>query len=589
MSKGKTATVDIEQVIALAKQFLDRNLFDEAAAFFEIAQRLDPDNLGLKLSLAQVRNQQRQRRGEHQMDLGKNLLEHVRRNAIDAFQFFGLAALYEERGKRAQAEQCLEIARAKGVVNPFVHKLHGKILFAKQEFDAAADELRRARRYNPFDRELVELLSRAEYEREHYPEALEAAIDAFWLLKEGEREHRERLKKRIRRLKTILRMSQEDLVTRFHEQRDKLQTAFDRLEWQRERLLEDRGDDAGPPQPSPHAGRIELAARLRRMPPLDPLDDVELFQLTEVTHAEQLAPGEALFEHGRLRIERRTGYGVVALGHVARGSLLGEIGFVAGAERSADAVADEACVLLRLDAGELEQLVAGEPALGVKLYQIFWQDLATKLRQTNEQLRTFFSGDERPPAEPSAEPPGHERPAVGTGERLELLEEQGLSGVELATLANFSDVKRFPKDTRLFREGDEGKEMYVVLEGQVRISKFIPGGGEEALAILDRGDFFGEMSLIDGQPRSADAIAHDGPATVVAFDQRTLEEVLTVDPSTALPFMRLLCRLIAGRLREVDEKLTTWRIMAGAPDDDPSAFDTRENNPQLEPSLGRAR
>ena len=64
--------------------------------------------------------------------------------------------------------------------------------------------------------------------------------------------------------------------------------------------------------------------------------------------------------------------------------------------------------------------------------------------------------------------------------------------------------------------------MYVVLEGRVMISKYIPGAGEEALAFLERGDYFGEMALIDNQPRSADAKAHDGGAVVLAIPRDVL-------------------------------------------------------------------
>ena len=122
-----------------------------------------------------------------------------------------------------------------------------------------------------------------------------------------------------------------------------------------------------------------------------------------------------------------------------------------------------------------------------------------------------------------------QRVKVEPSDKIRLFREQGLSRSELMTLATFSTEKRFDDGAYLFQEGDEGGEMYVVLEGRARISKFIPGGGEEALAILDRGDFFGEMSLIDGEPRSADARAHGGPLTVLALDQLTVQEVLSMD------------------------------------------------------------
>jgi len=69
--------------------------------------------------------------------------------------------------------------------------------------------------------------------------------------------------------------------------------------------------------------------------------------------------------------------------------------------------------------------------------------------------------------------------------------------------------------------------------------------------------------LIDGAPRSADARAHGGPVTVLALDQGTIQEMLALDPNASLDFVKLLCRLIAKRLREIDEKVVAWRIFAG--------------------------
>jgi CRP-like cAMP-binding protein len=71
------------------------------------------------------------------------------------------------------------------------------------------------------------------------------------------------------------------------------------------------------------------------------------------------------------------------------------------------------------------------------------------------------------------------------------------------------------------------------------------------------------MSLVDGEPRSADARAHGGPVTVLALDRSTVKEVLSMDPQASLEFLQLLCRLLAKRLRELDEKIVALRIMAG--------------------------
>ena len=202
----------------------------------------------------------------------------------------------------------------------------------------------------------------------------------------------------------------------------------------------------------------------------------------------------------------------------------------------------------------------------MQLYWGLWHSLAGKLRSTNEQLKTFFSADKQP--ENFLRLRKGREGTVGSVEvapddKVRLFQEQGLSSKELTTLATFSKELRFESGASLFSEGDDGHEMYVVLEGKVLISKYIPGAGEEALAILERGDFFGEMSLIDGEPRSADARAYGGQLTVLALDQETVREVLAMDPHAALEFMQLLCRLVAKRIREIVEKVIGWRIMSG--------------------------
>lgn len=513
------------------------------------------------------------------------LREGFRRNAIDAAHFVGLAHLYAEKGENARAVECLEVAKAKGLASPSCHKLHGRLCFRRKDYDGAVEELGQALRYNPFDRETAESLGRAEYERKQYEPALRATVHAFLLLNDGDDEGVRRLRRRIQTLKKILGWEKRELSQVFKEVQEQIHTAFDRLEWHRERFMEESGlqSTAVPGYPSlPNAarrergGQIELAARLRGMKPWAHFNDEQIFRLTQVAEEELHDAGSLIFAHrssgrdlyiledGEVGVQRTTTYGTFTLGTIEPGNLFGEGSFVGGYERASDIVALTPSQLLRIDAEALDELIEVNPDLGVQLYWSLWHSLARKLRSTNEQLKSFFSADTVPESFLRLRRPASDMAVqVKEDDKVRLFREQGISRKELITLAAFSKERRFAAGASLFHEGDEGSEMYIILEGRVVISKYIPGAGEEALAILERGDFFGEMSLIDGEPRSADARAHLGQLTVLALDQETVREVLAMDPHAALEFMQLLCRLIANRLREIDEKVIGWRIMSG--------------------------
>lgn len=581
----ETTGLERDELTALAKRFADQQRYAEAAELFQLALRLDPDNMGIKLSLAQLRKLQRQRQAKTAASARDHVREEFRRNAIDAAHFLGLAHLYAEKGESHRAIECLEVAKAKDLPNPAFHKLHGRLLFRQKDYDGASEQLNRALRFNPFDREVADLLGRIEYERQDYRAALAATIDAFLLLQEGDDEGAERLKRRIRTLRQVLNWSSEAIVGLFQERQEQLRIAFERLEWHRERFFQEeealaKGGGVLATAPTRRAGRrLEVAARLRRLNLWSYLSDEFLFLLSDAIQEEQYDVGESVFaygsagadifvvERGEVSVQRRTSYGRFRLSTLAPGEMFGEMNFVDESERSGDAVAAVPTQLLRLDAEVIHRLVDETPELGVYLYWILWHSLARKLRSTNELLHTFFS-EQNARTKKRVDPTAGKEVEVEDEDKMNLLREQGLTGKELVTLATFSKEKRFPAGSILFHEGDEGDEMYIILDGKVLISKYIEGGGEEALAVLERGDFFGEMSLIDGQPRSADARAHGGPLTVLTLDQATIREVLGLDPHASLEFLRLLCRLIAKRLREMDEKIVTWRIMSGERSED---------------------
>jgi CRP/FNR family transcriptional regulator, cyclic AMP receptor protein len=596
-------TREVDELADLARRMSAASRHDEAAELLLLALRLDPANLSVKLALAEVRKLQQLEGGgdARSRSLREVLREGFRRNAIDAAHFLGLARLYADRGENARAIECLEVAKAKDLANPAHAELQGRLLFRRKDFDGAAEEFGKALRLNPFDREVAESLGRAEIERKQFEAALSATAHAFLLLNDGDEEGGRRLRRRIQTLKQILGWGSRELVHVFHERQEQIHTAFDRLEWHRERFLEQGGfaasgsllaahlasgaggANAAPPSAAAAdpGGQLHLAARLRRIKLWSHLTDEQIFRLTGVVHDEVHETGVLVLAHrsqgrdlyvlerGEVLIQRPTSYGTFTLGKLEPGSMFGEASYITGQDRSSDASALSPCQLFRLDAAALDSLIEAAPELGIKLYWSFWHSLAQKLRATNDQLKSFFSSDSMPenflrlrkrPAPPDLLPAAVK---VESTDKIRLFREQGLSRRELMTLATFSKEERFAAGASLFQEGDEGAEMYVILEGKAMISKFIPGAGEEALAILERGEFFGEMALIDGEPRSADARAYGGPLTVLTLDQATVREILAMDPQAALEFMQLLCRLVANRLREIDEKVVGWRILSG--------------------------
>jgi CRP/FNR family transcriptional regulator, cyclic AMP receptor protein len=104
--------------------------------------------------------------------------------------------------------------------------------------------------------------------------------------------------------------------------------------------------------------------------------------------------------------------------------------------------------------------------------------------------------------------------------------------------------------TSLFRAGDEGDAMYLIERGKVRICVQATDGREMTLTELGRGDFFGEMALLDGQRRSADAIVAEDARLAVLSREHFLSFVRS-SPDVALELLTAL----ANRLRHTDELL----------------------------------
>jgi len=108
--------------------------------------------------------------------------------------------------------------------------------------------------------------------------------------------------------------------------------------------------------------------------------------------------------------------------------------------------------------------------------------------------------------------------------------------------------RSFRRGEVIFHKGDPGATLYIILSGQVKIVLPSEGGEEAVLGVLDEGEFFGELSLIDGRPRSATIMA-TLPTEALVLHRDDFLAFLEANPRCAIDLLHTLCQ----RLRETDE------------------------------------
>ena len=131
-----------------------------------------------------------------------------------------------------------------------------------------------------------------------------------------------------------------------------------------------------------------------------------------------------------------------------------------------------------------------------------------------------------------------------------------LDDEELAQVLMAGVVKRFPAGATILTEGAPGGQLFVIHEGQVRISKVVPGVGEEALSILSPGEFFGEVEFFDHSPSSAQAIAHRA-CELLAIPHEEMTHLMRYHPTLWAKFLWAFSRTLAQRLRETNQRMAS--------------------------------
>jgi CRP/FNR family transcriptional regulator, cyclic AMP receptor protein len=132
-----------------------------------------------------------------------------------------------------------------------------------------------------------------------------------------------------------------------------------------------------------------------------------------------------------------------------------------------------------------------------------------------------------------------------------------------AVWARFEE-RRLRRGDVLFREGDAGKELFFIRSGTVIVSKHVKGRVEQVLARLGPGDFFGEMSLFDDQPRSA-TIQAEEDTIMYGLDRTSLDHLIEQNPRAATAFFTQVVLVLIKRLRDSSElvaEVTRWGLEA---------------------------
>jgi len=140
----------------------------------------------------------------------------------------------------------------------------------------------------------------------------------------------------------------------------------------------------------------------------------------------------------------------------------------------------------------------------------------------------------------------------GSLRRIKILAD--LKDAQLAHLSDFMELLEAPQWSVVFRQGDAGDAMYLVMAGELR-ARTLVGERETTLATFTAGDFFGDMALFDNGPRSADVIANVD-STLLKISAANFSRLTREAPALATPFLQATARTLSARIRADNKRLS---------------------------------
>jgi CRP/FNR family cyclic AMP-dependent transcriptional regulator len=130
-----------------------------------------------------------------------------------------------------------------------------------------------------------------------------------------------------------------------------------------------------------------------------------------------------------------------------------------------------------------------------------------------------------------------------------------LSDGDVASLAQLLNRRKYPKDAVVFFENEEGDFFFMIVQGRIKVTILGDDGREVILSMLGPGDFFGEMALLDNEPRSASAIAAE-ESELLSLARSDFQKV-----STKRSITGALIKVLTARLRRANHQISTLALL----------------------------
>jgi hypothetical protein len=134
--------------------------------------------------------------------------------------------------------------------------------------------------------------------------------------------------------------------------------------------------------------------------------------------------------------------------------------------------------------------------------------------------------------------------------RVKILE--GMTDEQLDRFAQFMELEKVPQWATIVKQGDIGDSMYLILEGELRV-RISMMGKETILTTLRVGDFFGDISLFDHGPRSADVVAN-ADSLLLKISAAAFDALAKAAPDLATPFLRAVSHTLSTRIRADNQR-----------------------------------